>query len=239
MAHLQLGPLLDRFAQDLDDPSFVPRVIREHFLDNPHRLTLTVVPDPEHSAGLEAKEQARLAAKVAALTDADRAAIASTGLELLAKQDTVESGDALPTLAVGDIDRVGLVDAVRETSIPGERDVSVIVSEQPTNGILYFKGLIDVKGIPDELQQHLPIFCSVLTQLGAAGRDYRELAQTIKHHTGGLSAKVGLSPLQLVPRSLSFCWHSRWFNRYDSCPCRSCACHLTWEVCCRRRDLSF
>jgi Zn-dependent M16 (insulinase) family peptidase len=198
VSQLQLEPLLERFDRDLDDPEFVPGVIRKYFLDNPHRLTLTVVPDTEFSAKLEVKEEARLAAKLAGLTDADRAEIAATGLELKKKQDAVESGDALPTLAVSDIDREATRDAVRARSVErraqdGEllTPVSVTVSEQPTNGIIYFRGLIDVKGLPDDLQEYMPVFCSVLTQLGAGDRDYRELAQTIKHHTGGLGCKVG------------------------------------------------
>ena len=47
--------------------------------DNPHRLTLTMVPEDEYLAKQEAEEKERLAKKVATLSDSDRQKIIARG----------------------------------------------------------------------------------------------------------------------------------------------------------------
>lgn len=42
--------------------------------------------------------------------------------------------------------------------------VPVQYSEQPTNGLTYFKGVSSLSLIPDELKIYVPLFCSVVTK---------------------------------------------------------------------------
>ncbi len=45
------------------DPTFLQRLIQLYLLDNTHRLTVLLTPDPDHNARLEAAEQERLDAR--------------------------------------------------------------------------------------------------------------------------------------------------------------------------------
>ena len=45
---LSLNPILDRFREDIKDPNFLTSKIKEHFLNNNHRLTLTMSPKSDY-----------------------------------------------------------------------------------------------------------------------------------------------------------------------------------------------
>ena len=63
--------LLQRFREQTADPTYLREVVREYFLDNTHRLTLQMSPDPEYNAQLASQEQLHLANALAGLTDND------------------------------------------------------------------------------------------------------------------------------------------------------------------------
>ena len=121
---------------------------------------------------------------------------------LLEAQDGDDGGECLPSLAVGDIDRDKAYPAVLTQQFErlGDKcDIDVVLSEQPTNGVLYFRSVIDTESLPDELQDYVPLFCSVLCALGTERLSYRELAQQIKSTSGGFTSKVHLarSPVEV------------------------------------------
>lgn len=57
---------------------------------------------------------------------------------------------------------------------------------QPTNGLTYFRAIASLNDLPSELQPYVPLFCNVMGSMGAANMDYRQLAQKIESHTGGI-----------------------------------------------------
>jgi Zn-dependent M16 (insulinase) family peptidase len=64
--------------------------------------------------------------------------------------------------------------------------------DQPTNGIGYFHAHLETEGVPEELSPYLPLFCTALTQVGAAGQPYTEMAERIAAATGGVGAGLTL-----------------------------------------------
>jgi Zn-dependent M16 (insulinase) family peptidase len=80
----------------------------------------------------------------------------------------------------------------RETTIGGAR---VDFFPQPTNGITYIDIRSDFSALTPELKDLLPVFGRVLTQSGAAGQDYVEIAKRIAAHTGGIGAGAQVQPL--------------------------------------------
>lgn len=57
---------------------------------------------------------------------------------------------------------------------------------QPTNGLTYFRGMASLNSLPSELVPYVPLFCSTMASMGAGSMDYRQLAQKIESHTGGI-----------------------------------------------------
>ncbi|EDQ89853.1 uncharacterized protein MONBRDRAFT_25023 [Monosiga brevicollis MX1] len=182
--------LIDRFEQDWrQDPQFFQNLIRKHFLNNQHRLTLVMTPDAHYNTELEQREHAKLQSVLSNLSDQDREHIYQRGLELLEQQNREEDVSCLPSLAVEDVERIRAYPE-RQVQQMGERAVHIF--EQPTNGISYFRMKLPLTNFTAKQHQLLPLFTTLLTSCGAGDVSYRDFEKLIRQHTGGLGASVSL-----------------------------------------------
>ncbi|XP_015767644.1 PREDICTED: presequence protease, mitochondrial-like [Acropora digitifera] len=180
-------PINDRvqlFKEKLASGPFLQDKVKECFKDNPHCLTLVMSPDPEYEKDLNRKEEEKLRNKVNVLSEEDKTIIYNKGLELAEKQNTPEDLSCLPKMMLTDIDP-----SLKPVSL--ERYISAGVPvqycEQPTNGITYFRAISSISDIPEDLRIYLPLFCYILTRMGAGNLDHRELHQLMKLRTGAMS----------------------------------------------------
>lgn len=184
---LQIATHLDRLRKELDGGPFFENLIRRHLLDNPHRVTLTLRPDPQQKQREEQQTATRLAEIREKLTPADEQEIIEQARRLKEAQEAEEDLSCLPTLELSDI-------PAEEASVPSTRGTQnglpVQWFDQPTNGIGYFIAHLDAGTLDPAHQPYLPLFCSLLTQIGAAGLNYMEMAERIEAGTGGISAST-------------------------------------------------
>ena len=75
------------------------------------------------------------------------------------------------------------------------REVMVEFYPQPTNGITYLDIRSDFSGLTEEQKDLLPLFGRVLTQSGAAGQDYVQVASRMASVTGGVGAAAQVQSL--------------------------------------------
>jgi len=54
-----------------------------------------------------------------------------------------------------------------------------------TNGIAYLDLAFDISDIPEALQPYLPLLGKLMTNMGAAGFSYEEMAKRVALKTGG------------------------------------------------------
>ncbi len=179
---LELDALMDKLKAAIAREPFLEKCIQTYFLDNPHRVLLTLEPD----SALEEKENQRVAAELAAvaasLSDADMARLAQYTQALQARQETTEDVSCLPTLAIADIPK----DVRVITPLPAEKDSPVLYYDQPTSGIVYVSAACEARGLAGDLQPLVPFFCYALPRIGTALRDYTELTRQIDRYTGGI-----------------------------------------------------
>lgn len=185
VAGLTLDQDLARLRKELQQGPVLKQLIRKHFLDNPHRITLTLRPDLEQKAREEAATAARLERIKQQLTADDCQRLVVEARELQQAQETEEDLSCLPTLELSDIPAEEEKVEVREGNCAGS---PVDWYDQPTNGIGYLNLHFDASALPEELQLYLPLFCSTLTQVGAAGYSYLEMAERKSAATGGIRA---------------------------------------------------
>ncbi|WP_298820599.1 insulinase family protein [Chloroflexus sp.] len=164
------------------------RMIRELFLDNPHRTRVMLRPDPDHAALLAAAEQARIDAFAATLDAEKRAALVAETQALAEWQQTPDPPEALatiPTLRLADLDR-------QVKRIPTEVDerggVTLLRHNLFTNGIVYLDLAFDLRALPAHLLPYAPLFARALTEMGTATSDFVRLLQRIGRETGGIYA---------------------------------------------------
>ena len=183
---------LERLQSARREGRFFENLIRAELLDNPHRALLTVVPDPDLEERQRGDELERVGAIEATLGETDRARIVADALRLKAEQEANQDVSVLPTLELSDI-------PMRFEDVP-HRDIAVAGATvefypQPTNGITYLDLRADFSRLDDEHKNLLPLLGRALTQSGAAGLDYAEVASRIAATTGGIGAAAQVQSL--------------------------------------------
>jgi hypothetical protein len=178
---------LERLERARAEGRFFENLIRAELIDNPHRALLTIEPDPEMEERQRRKEMDRLAAAEAGLDDSDKARIVAEAQRLKADQEAKQDLASLPTLELTDIPMKFEIVPSRDAQIGAAR---LETYPQPTNGVTYLDIRVDFSSLSPEEKDLLPLFSRTLTQSGAAGQDYVQIASRIASTTGG----VGASP---------------------------------------------
>ncbi len=170
------------------NPRFFEGLIERYLLDNAHRVTLILKPDPNVRAEREAAERQRLEEANRALTDADRAQIAQQVAALKAYQESQDSPEKLallPTLKLSDIDRKIKTIPTEHLDLDG---VPLLYHDLDTNGVIYLDLVFDLRSLPPHFVPYLSLFSKALTELGTHAQDFIAFQNRIGAHTGGINA---------------------------------------------------
>lgn len=167
-----------------EDPKYLQSLIKTHLRDNNHKLTLTMSPDEKYEQSKALAEQKLLSEKLQGLAEEEKEQIYVNGKILLAEQQKKEDVGVLPTLKIedlkADVDRY----ATSNLDVSG---VPLQLSVQPTNGISYYRGILNTQALPSELKQLMPLFNYVIAKMGTQNYDYRSFDQMMQLKTGGLN----------------------------------------------------
>lgn len=184
VALLNLDPALDKLREAIKDPDYIPHLVRQWLLDNPHRVRLTLRPDDKMGALREQAEKSQLDDIKAALTEDESQMIIDRAAQLEARQMQEDDPDLLP--------KVTLNDVPEELTIPQAE--TLLESPQATwfsagtNGLFYQQVVINLPQLSEEQQMLLPLYSYCLTEMGCGDRDYRENQAYQSEVTGGFSA---------------------------------------------------
>jgi Zn-dependent M16 (insulinase) family peptidase len=189
IAVLNLDPVLERLRAEIKDPAFIKRQVRTLLLDNPHRVRLTMKPDPDLSRRRNAAEGARLEAIRAALSAEEKQRVVARAAELQQRQTRHDDPAILP--------KVGLDDIPADLYVPeGAREPfgrwETSFYPQGTNGLVYQQVVIDLPQLEDELLACLPYYTRTLSELGCGGRDYLATQVRQSQVCGDISAYTSL-----------------------------------------------
>jgi presequence protease len=189
MTSLMIDDNLAKLRRAAADRDFFPQLIQRRLLDNAHRVTLLLRPDPDHARREEQAFEDRLSTIRQSL-DADAiTAIKDQAAALQASQEAADDTSCLPILALSDID-VDEPEVVCQECSCGP--VNVATFPQPTNGITYLTLQFDLAGLDRDLRPYLPVFCALLPQIGAAEHDYLTMSRRITAATGGIRFTTNL-----------------------------------------------
>lgn len=100
-------------------------------------------------------------------------------------EDPPEKLALIPTLTMEDLDRQGRNIPI---AIGSEKGTTVLRHDLPTNGIVYADVGFDLRVLPLELMQFVPLFSRCLTEMGTSKYDDIALTRYIQTHTGGVYA---------------------------------------------------
>lgn len=185
IALLDVEPALARLREATRDPDYIKRLARKLLLDNTHRVTLVMTPDPQLAERRDAAEQTRLAAIEAGLEDAQRNAIAERAKALAERQAQQDDFSVLPKVGLEDIKPdIHIVTGERHTAGP----MPLTSYDRGTNGLVYHQVLLRLPQLDENQLNHLPLLTRALTEVGSGDRDYLATQGWQAQVSGGLSA---------------------------------------------------
>jgi presequence protease len=123
------------------------------------------------------------------LNESDKKRIFEDGKKLAEVQKAHEDINCLPCLKIDDIS----TPEKHELKILKAADIPLQLCPTDTNGIVYFRGMLDASMLDDNERRLLPLFAELVTQFGTKSYDYREFDTLVSSKTAGLSFNVHLN----------------------------------------------
>jgi presequence protease len=185
-ALLDLDPVLERLRQEILQPQFVEHLVNRLLLENPHRLTLVLAPDEAMAKRELDKEREKLRVIKAGLGDTGAAVIVDQAARLAERQQQEEDLEVLPKVGLEDIGLPATPPVSQSSVLPGGTPLTRYVTG--TNGISYHQLVAELPSLSARECQLLPLYTSLMTEVGSAGRDYMQTQLLQYALTGGVNA---------------------------------------------------
>ena len=190
---LDIDPVLEQLKLDIQDTSYIPNLIRQYLLDNPHRVTLTEIPDTTLSSKQAEEEARKLAAYKETLDEDDKHKIIELAAHLKARQEQEDDPGVLP--------KVTLDDVPEDIKWPHSETLELNFDQagaharfyaQGTNGLSYQQVIMSLPDMDSASKDMLPYFTSCVPELGIGAKSYLEIQALQSAISGGISMHTSM-----------------------------------------------
>ena len=194
IAAMDMETALDKLRAAIKDPQFIPNLARQLLLDNPHRVRLSLKPDPQIGERKDQAEKDLLARIKSSLNKTQKQEIIDQAQALETRQAQEDDESILPKVGLQDvpsgIDIPKSINGYIESTADDKSNTRFNTSfyAQGTNGLVYQQVIYDLPQLDDELLQSLPLFTSCLPELGCGDKDYLAVQSWQSRISGGISA---------------------------------------------------
>lgn len=188
---LDIDPVLEKLKREIQDRNFIPRLIREYLLDNPHRLTLTVHPDATLAQKQKEAEEQRLARVKENLTPDEIARIVRQAQELAQRQNQKPDASILPKVELGDVPADIPWPTATRSRIAGS-GLPLAFYAQGTNGLSYQQLVLDLPALTPQQTALLPYYTSCIPEVGIGTRSYLDIQGLQAGVSGGINAYTSM-----------------------------------------------
>ena len=189
VGNFKLDAMFESLRKGVDN-RFFEVLLKELFVDNKKRATLTMLPSSTLGAEREAAEAEKLSRIADSLSDDEKKEITELNHALAEWQESEDSEEAratVPTLSLDDISDQPSRTPSDESEVSG---VSVITHGIPTNGIVYSELYFDVTDIEVDEVPYFALLSFLLTNLPTKKHSATEVQRLIKMHLGGFDARL-------------------------------------------------
>jgi Zn-dependent M16 (insulinase) family peptidase len=184
------APLYEIKSRLAADPRYFEKLIQTHLLENVHRTTLRLKPDPEAGRRFDEDEKGRLAKIRQSLSESQIAKLVETTRELKRRQETPDSPAALETLPVLKLEDLDKQNKTIPIDVLEIENTNILYHDLFTNGIVYLDLGFDLHALPKDLLPMTELFARALLEMGTDKEDYVKLSQRIGKSTGGISSSA-------------------------------------------------
>lgn len=191
---LVIHSLFDKLRQNLDrDPLYFSKYIEKYLLNNAHRATIVMTPDAHLIEREEREERERLAEIERSLSAQEKKELQQRAKALSDFQQQQEEQDlsCLPQLTLEDVPT-----SVRDYPLICENRANLQIFRHScsTNGLIYAEIVLALPQIEEQDLSLIRLFSHLLSQLGCAGRNYRQNLEYLHRYTGGVGASLQINP---------------------------------------------
>lgn len=172
-----------------EDPKFIGKLIHKFYLNNPHFVRITMVPDKKLAEIEVEKEQNHLKELRKHVDAKEIVAKAHELIEFQKLQQDADS-DVLPKITLDSVPKEVKKYLLLEEDIG---NFKVFHHEVFTNKIIYADLIFPLPEINDEDLSLIQLFTLLLPQIGCGGRDYGKNLEFIQANTGGISVSTTLN----------------------------------------------
>ena len=192
---LDLDTALQELRQEIKDPGFIKRLVRELLLGNSHRVKVVMKPDRELASRLIEEERTKLETLRTSFSDAERSNVLELAKALNKRQSQEEDLSLLPQVTRADIPPSKVFPVLAGRALKSKaleaqaaNGIRLTTARAGTNGITYHQVVSPLPALTTPLLGLLPIYSQVVTEVGSADRNYLETQQAQHSITGGISA---------------------------------------------------
>jgi Zn-dependent M16 (insulinase) family peptidase len=210
---IQIGQHIAKFKENLAaSDSFLKDKVRHYLKENQHKLTLIMSPKADYQTELERRESEKRDLVLSKLTPEEKSRLHEDVLQLLDYQSKQHDTSCLPSLSIADIPREGETVELQHLQTIG---IPLQLCPQPTNGVTYYRAISSITSLDDDLKPYVPLFCYIITKIGAGNLDYKQMSQEIELRTGGLglSAHIDTNHSDLNTFEQGVCFSSLCLDR--------------------------
>jgi Zn-dependent M16 (insulinase) family peptidase len=169
IALLDIDAALENLRNKTRNPQFIQDTVSKWLVDNPHRVRLTMRPDLQMNARIQAAEIARLAQLKASLSEEEKQNIIARTRALQERQLQHDDESILPKVGLEDIPANLHYTAGSHESF---HQFPLRCYAAGTNGLVYQQITCKLPALTDDQIKLLPFYSICLTELGAGEKDY-------------------------------------------------------------------
>ena len=187
--YLRYEDALKTFKDGLNN-SYFENLLQKYFLDNTHRILVTLAPSKTVAKEREAKNAARLAEIKSKMTTAELEKIIEDDKKLKLRQatpDTPETLEKIPLLKLDDIRKEAEVYPLKFRDIDGTRILDSCID---THGIVYLIFFFDALKVPQNKLFHAYLLAELLGKVSTTKHSYGDLGNLINLNLGGFGVNL-------------------------------------------------
>ncbi len=198
-----------RYEEDLAaikrglNENYFEGLVKKYFLDNPHKVLMTLAPDKNFAKVRDAAQSAKLAEIKSKLTSAQIEEIIDTTKKLKLRQQAPDSPEALKTIPI--LKREDLRKEAEHLPLQF-RDLSgtrILFSNVDTHGIIYVTFYFDALKVPQDKLPLAYLMTELLGNVDTKKHSYEELAILTNLNVGGFGVNLRADSEKDLPNSFA------------------------------------
>jgi Zn-dependent M16 (insulinase) family peptidase len=179
-------PLANIKAHVNNNGRYFETLVQKYLLDNQHRTTLLLKPDPGLGERQDAAERSRLEKVRQSLSQQQLEQIVENTQELQRRQQAPDDPQALETIPSLELEDLERENKIIPLEISSQDGTQILYHDLFTNGIAYLDVGFNLHSLPDDYLPYVPLFGKALLGLGTETQDFVKLSQRIGRSTGGI-----------------------------------------------------